>query len=151
MNQQIEILRFCHLAELHLLTFCYLPKGMFLVVLLLVEVELESHKNIVEHCLLRSTSEFGPWCLEEVGLSSRAPKLHPGGMLELASPSQRVINIQIINFGQMQHENYFLSLLRDSFFLPSTYLTSSQFLDLPGLGLGMWNTFLNTSLVGRIW
>lgn len=52
MNQQIEILGFCHLAELHLLVFCYLPKGMFLVILLLREVELESHKNIVEHYLL---------------------------------------------------------------------------------------------------
>lgn len=69
---------------------------MCLVILLLVEVELESPKNIVEHYLLRSTNEMGPWCLEGVGLSLRAPQLRLGRTLELGLPSQRVTNIQVL-------------------------------------------------------
>lgn len=51
---QIEIFGFCDLAELHLLMFCSLSKGMFLFYLafLFLEVELESHKNILTDYLL---------------------------------------------------------------------------------------------------
>lgn len=52
-----------------------------------------------------------------IGLTFRGPQTHGSS-----------------SFGQMQRENcYLLSLLkRDSLFLPSTYLPSSQFLTLPG-------------------
>lgn len=63
---------------------------------LLVGVELESHKNIAEHYILRGTNNIDPSYLAVVCLFFKAPKLYPGRKLELGLPSQRVINIQVL-------------------------------------------------------